>query len=524
MSEAVRETRVLWWACGIDPVLLDDPNCPSSERQRYSALGGIILLGVAAGFLSAYLAAGYVFFVESPTTTLNFLLRQFAGLALGTFWAVFLLNLLRLTVGLAGRQSDRFRLAAPDVVRAMGIVGVTAALAVATAAPLQVLITERDGAARALAIDQYERLLKARATDAATVESLAAQLASVTRDTPYTNVLPPLPTDCRDLVDCQSRYAELALLGTANSVSSSPRNDEERIAVSMATVSVRNMSERLTSLQVDGARSGFFQRASLAYLTNPQFCWAILLGVWVLFVFPPAVRLLTDRGAYDFLVQYRNRQWLAHSGIEPKAYTVFNREGKTHFIDVFHTAKSAGQQREREIAAGQRFEDELRRQKAAYAWASIKDTPAYDKYSVDSDPTQLPVQLVLARKRVVSVEVEFANEDTKIVTREGPVIARAGDAVITALTGERWPVSRDLFDAHYALIPSAAPGEPSVYHTRAIEVRALKLVVEAHIEATRGGATLAGAPGDWLVDYGDGSLGVIAQDIFENAYEILSSV
>jgi hypothetical protein len=31
---------------------------------------------------------------------------------------------------------------------------------------------------------------------------------------------------------------------------------------------------------------------------------------------------------------------------------------------------------------------------------------------------------------------------------------------------------------------------------------------------------LAGTPGDWLVDYGDGSLGVIAPEIFATTYRV----
>jgi hypothetical protein len=34
-------------------------------------------------------------------------------------------------------------------------------------------------------------------------------------------------------------------------------------------------------------------------------------------------------------------------------------------------------------------------------------------------------------------------------------------------------------------------------------------------------STLSGQPGDWLVDYGDGSLGIVAHDIFATTYEIL---
>ena len=37
-----------------------------------------------------------------------------------------------------------------------------------------------------------------------------------------------------------------------------------------------------------------------------------------------------------------------------------------------------------------------------------------------------------------------------------------------------------------------------------------------------GRSKLSGARGDWLVDYGDGSLGIVSEAIFPMTYEILS--
>jgi len=36
-----------------------------------------------------------------------------------------------------------------------------------------------------------------------------------------------------------------------------------------------------------------------------------------------------------------------------------------------------------------------------------------------------------------------------------------------------------------------------------------------------GVSRLTGQPGDWLVDYGDGSLGIVSQAIFAATYEIV---
>ena len=36
-----------------------------------------------------------------------------------------------------------------------------------------------------------------------------------------------------------------------------------------------------------------------------------------------------------------------------------------------------------------------------------------------------------------------------------------------------------------------------------------------------GVSRLKGQPGDWLVDYGDGSLGIVAKAIFAGTYEVM---
>jgi hypothetical protein len=41
------------------------------------------------------------------------------------------------------------------------------------------------------------------------------------------------------------------------------------------------------------------------------------------------------------------------------------------------------------------------------------------------------------------------------------------------------------------------------------------------VQLADGVSILRGQPGDWLVDYGDGSLGIVAHDIFSTTYEIL---
>ena len=39
-----------------------------------------------------------------------------------------------------------------------------------------------------------------------------------------------------------------------------------------------------------------------------------------------------------------------------------------------------------------------------------------------------------------------------------------------------------------------------------------------------GVSRLSGQPGDWLVDYGDGRMGVVAGDVFPATYEVFPAV
>src|SRR5664279_1064449 len=55
-----------------------------------------------------------------------------------------------------------------------------------------------------------------------------------------------------------------------------------------------------------------------------------------------------------------------------------------------------------------------------------------------------------ARKRAVVVQVVFAEAAGTLSTQEGPVNYSTGDALLTGTEGERWPVTRHIFDQTYA--------------------------------------------------------------------------
>jgi hypothetical protein len=137
-----------------------------------------------------------------------------------------------------------------------------------------------------------------------------------------------------------------------------------------------------------------------------------------------------------------------------------------------------------------------------------------DAAALRSDPNAQRV-----RKRPRAVSVDFAAEDQIIATREGDVPATRGDAIITGTRGERWPVARARFDAKYEPVPPALHGEPGSYRPRPLTVLALRMGVPFRVAIDGGRAHLEGAPGDWALDYGDGSLGVVASAVFDDTYE-----
>jgi hypothetical protein len=135
--------------------------------------------------------------------------------------------------------------------------------------------------------------------------------------------------------------------------------------------------------------------------------------------------------------------------------------------------------------------------------------------TVSEDPRR-----VRARKREREVEVRFAPVACTVQTPEGVVRAESGDAILTGDSGDQWRVSRTRFPHKYRPVPPTTDGNPGTYATVPIDVLALQMQEPFAVVLTDGESRLAGRPGDWLVDYGDGSLGIVAASLFATIYEI----
>ncbi len=131
-------------------------------------------------------------------------------------------------------------------------------------------------------------------------------------------------------------------------------------------------------------------------------------------------------------------------------------------------------------------------------------------------------ECVRARKLEREVEVRFTDAACVVRTPEGMVYARPGDAILTGNGGQHWRVSQAKFANKYRPLPPTAAGESGHYMSLPNNILALQLQQPFEVMLADGVSGLSGLAGDWLVDYGDGSLGIVANGIFATTYEILS--
>lgn len=120
--------------------------------------------------------------------------------------------------------------------------------------------------------------------------------------------------------------------------------------------------------------------------------------------------------------------------------------------------------------------------------------------------------------KTATVLAEFANNSGVVQTLEGAVPYVTGDALLTGIDGERWPVARAKFDAMY----EPAPDQPGHWRKRNNTlVYAMQRAEAFTVDNQDGKAILVGQPGDWLVEYSHGDQAVVADAIFRKTYTLV---
>ena len=120
---------------------------------------------------------------------------------------------------------------------------------------------------------------------------------------------------------------------------------------------------------------------------------------------------------------------------------------------------------------------------------------------------------------LVSVSVRFASEPGVCDTAEGLVRYSKGDAIVTGIRGEQWPVGAVQFSAKYNAAPGTVAGQDGLYVKRRNVVHASRLEAPLNVVLANGRGELKGDAGDWQIRYLDGSESIVGDTYFENLYE-----
>jgi hypothetical protein len=123
------------------------------------------------------------------------------------------------------------------------------------------------------------------------------------------------------------------------------------------------------------------------------------------------------------------------------------------------------------------------------------------------------------RKLPIPVTVSFAKSAGVIETLEGAVWHAPGDAILTGVQGEKWPVRHEVFATSYDPVPPTPSGQDGAYVKRPLDAWALQLRSTTTISVGHHDDPLRGHSGDWLLQYSDGSYGVLSDDIFRATYQ-----
>lgn len=141
-------------------------------------------------------------------------------------------------------------------------------------------------------------------------------------------------------------------------------------------------------------------------------------------------------------------------------------------------------------------------------------------HSIPGDLSQHPKSKKVIKKPIL-VKVVFAECEGVVRTLEGNVSYQTGDAILTGIKGESWPVQRAKFLKNYIPDGEIQPGESGDYVKKPLTVWALQLEEPCTVRVGWQADPLRGEVGDWLVQYGDRDFGIVNADVFSVTYESL---
>lgn len=126
-------------------------------------------------------------------------------------------------------------------------------------------------------------------------------------------------------------------------------------------------------------------------------------------------------------------------------------------------------------------------------------------------------------KRSLPAAVRFAASAGALQTLEGLVRYAPGDALMTGVAGEHWPIRRPEFESSYEPCDAQSMGADGHYCKRAMPVFAQQLVQASTIPLDGERGALEGKRGDWLLRDASGRVWVVADAVFRMSYAALDA-
>lgn len=126
--------------------------------------------------------------------------------------------------------------------------------------------------------------------------------------------------------------------------------------------------------------------------------------------------------------------------------------------------------------------------------------------------------------KVAEVDVIFADSSGHLQTIEGRVSYSAGDAILTGVQGEEWPVAREAFEASYEPVPPTVAGKSGRYSKKPRIVWAKQMPQDFTVLVGRCRDEISGNAGDWLTQYDPGDFGVVSNEIFQQTYQLAETI
>lgn len=362
-----RFRRLCWFTTGVDRTLLCLPTCPESERMRFMAVGGAMLILTGLGSLSGAMAFYQIFY--PGTNEFEFIgtpWRFSSSVVFALLWTLALYNMQRFLIFGSRRDSSRASVELRDFLHMVPGLVFSSVIGLTVATPLQVFIfgTEID---TQLVLERQERLGSAFERIAQRFEKDGALPAGSDSTCDTATLLDDVGEGkdsatlraCLQGYDHQIQQIELALL--ASQGSDALRTNATRhleAALRMAQIEHDRLQEALIVMQ----EPGLLKRAALAYEADPLFSWVLLLAVIFVQATPVLISAMSVRGPYDDLVEMAGREKLASEGIEPGVVFLFPELGGALAVDRYHQAKAVEHDVRRQLMERRRRLQEQRLQ------------------------------------------------------------------------------------------------------------------------------------------------------------------